>query len=142
VNEKDADRDVVDVVTVPRLVSGGVASTVHVRIAGIASTKLPFLARTRNECVPSDSEPTVIEPDVPVPHGENAPKSTEHSNWRPATVEYAKVGVLELESDDSAGPDVIAVSTIVTERCRVVLPCPDASNACAEKVWVPSGSAP
>ena len=36
-------------------VSGAVASTVHVRVAGVASTSLPFLARTENVCDPSAS---------------------------------------------------------------------------------------
>ena len=127
--------------------TGGVAVTVKVTEAGVASV-LPAtsVARTRKVCEPSPRAAVVNG----VVHAANAAASTRHWNVESASVEVkANVGVLSFVVLEAAGPPVIAVSggvlstPVATVKVRLagvasVLPAP--SVARTSKVCAPSDS--
>src|SRR5687768_11950959 len=89
----------------PNWYSGVLRSTVHVRLAGVASVRAPLSARTSNWCCPAVRPETTFG-EV---HGENEPVSTRHSKVAPVSLaENVKLVVLTLETPD--GPASIAVS--------------------------------
>lgn len=101
------------------VVSGGVASTVNVRVAGVGSG-LPAgsVATTEKVWAPSDNGPI----ESGERHGAEAPPSMEHANVDPASVEpNSKVAVETVTVDPSAGPAVIVVSGGVESATQVLI---------------------
>src|SRR3954469_24910904 len=123
------------------VVCGAVTSTVHVKLAGVASVLAAgSVARTSNVCVPSPSADVVCG----VEHGDQLPPSTRHSNVEPASEEWnAKVGVVSL--DGLAGLVSIVVCGAVRSTVQVCVAgaasmLPAASVARTSNVWLPSAS--
>src|SRR3954451_25429571 len=87
------------------VVSAGVVSTVHVRVAGEASVlPAPSVARTSNLCDPS-ARPLYAFGDV---HAAHAPPSRRHWNVEPDSVD-ANTKLAKLVATVPLGPDEIDV---------------------------------
>src|SRR5688500_17521774 len=99
------------------VVSGGVRSIVHVRVAGLGS-KLPVASRTRtaNVCTPTSSPPYSAG-DV---HAANAEPSIEHSNVAPGPASGDRnVNVADGLTVAPIGPDSSVVSGVLVSTDHV-----------------------